>query len=696
MNKFEYKNLTPFKWFVLENFPFIEADFDALTSYQLWCKVVEYLNKTIDNMNLTGEQMENVTNAFIELKNYVDNYFNNLDVQDEINNKLDEMVEDGTLSNLIEKYINPYIEKQNDQITKQNDQITKQNEQITNQNNIINTLTSRMDSFTTLPNGSTTGDAELIDGRIGRTGNIYNNIGDSIRNQTQNNFDELENYATRNLTNNRFNKNDILKYYALVDNGNVTANAKYFTSNYIDVSDLIGNTLYFNRTGNKAFYNENKEFISFSLYNQGSSIQVPLNAKYFRISINLTFLDIFCVSSNNILISKTPYYDYDFLEGKNGNKYINLKQMINQQIENLFNEFNNYGTRTRTDNMFNKNDVIIGYALYSDDYFPRKNDNYFVSNFIDVKNKEKVYINYTGNHYFYDENKNPISYGSYEIKSPITVPANAKYFRISILLSSIDNLTISTEKSVTAGTPYYNYHIDQITDIPKNIHTANIFKKVVCCGDSYTSGYIVDSDGVSHDTYDFSWPAFMEKITGNKYINCSLGGRNVLTWQTSSSCLPKARTSGKAQAYIIGLMLNDISNSDRHVDLGTINDIGTEAKTYYGGMSKIVSELLTISPNAKIFIQTCPRTDGDFPSYNQAVRDIVNYYRQTNTNIHCLDLVNYIDLYNNPTLTGDSWYGHYTAMGYEQFAETLNYILSDYINNHISQFRDVAFIEYDE
>ena len=31
MSNFIYKNMTPFKWFVLENFPFIKADFDALT-----------------------------------------------------------------------------------------------------------------------------------------------------------------------------------------------------------------------------------------------------------------------------------------------------------------------------------------------------------------------------------------------------------------------------------------------------------------------------------------------------------------------------------------------------------------------------------------------------------------------------------------------------------------------------------------
>lgn len=107
MNK--YKNLCPFKWYVLENFPFIEADFDAITNWQLLCKLGEEINKVIDKTNLTGQQVEALTNAFIELENYVNNYFKNLDVQEEINNKLDEMAESGELAELINNYINNYI-----------------------------------------------------------------------------------------------------------------------------------------------------------------------------------------------------------------------------------------------------------------------------------------------------------------------------------------------------------------------------------------------------------------------------------------------------------------------------------------------------------------------------------------------------------------------------------------------------------
>lgn len=45
----------------------------------------------------------------------------------------------------------------------------------------------RMDSFTKLQEGSTTGDAELIDGRNGADGVTYENIGGAIRKQLKKN-----------------------------------------------------------------------------------------------------------------------------------------------------------------------------------------------------------------------------------------------------------------------------------------------------------------------------------------------------------------------------------------------------------------------------------------------------------------------------------------------------------------------------
>ena len=98
---YNFNKLTPFRFFCLTNFPFIEEDFDSLTTYELLCKIVEYLNKVINTTNTIGTQTEELTNAFNKLKSYVDNYFTNLDVQDEINNKLNEMTKDGTFDKII-------------------------------------------------------------------------------------------------------------------------------------------------------------------------------------------------------------------------------------------------------------------------------------------------------------------------------------------------------------------------------------------------------------------------------------------------------------------------------------------------------------------------------------------------------------------------------------------------------------------
>lgn len=86
---------------VQDNFPFIAQDFDSLTLYEKYAKIVGYLNAVIKKTDLTSEQMEKLVKLQDELTNYVNNYFDNLDVQNEINNKLDEMITDGTFDSII-------------------------------------------------------------------------------------------------------------------------------------------------------------------------------------------------------------------------------------------------------------------------------------------------------------------------------------------------------------------------------------------------------------------------------------------------------------------------------------------------------------------------------------------------------------------------------------------------------------------
>lgn len=107
----------------LTNFPYIEKDFDAVTDYELLCLVVDHLNEVIKNSNEQNTAIQNLYNAFVALKDYVDNYFENLDVQEEIDSKLDEMAKDGTLAKIINTEIfNDLNEKINNAIIKSDPQ----------------------------------------------------------------------------------------------------------------------------------------------------------------------------------------------------------------------------------------------------------------------------------------------------------------------------------------------------------------------------------------------------------------------------------------------------------------------------------------------------------------------------------------------------------------------------------------------
>ena len=248
----------------------------------------------------------------------------------------------------------------------------------------------------------------------------------------------------------------------------------------------------------------------------------------------------------------------------------------------------------------------------------------------------------------------------------------------------------------------YNGQLVPVTDGIANIQGRNddnslylsaykIFRKVVCCGDSYTSGHVKlsDSDIISTNE-NYAWPHYMELKTGNKWYNCGCSGCTVLTWLIHERGLPAAKKIGKSQAYVIGLGIND----SFHVEVGSPEDIGTDNQTYYGGMSKIIKELNAISPDAFIFLNTWPDAPANSP-YNEAIRYIAQMYKE-NYHTHCIDLEQYKTLYKNDLLRADYIGGHYTAIGYSIFAELYAHILSTYIMDNISYFQAVHKIPFDE
>lgn len=104
----------PFRFWVQQVLPQVYDD--SLSYYELLSKVISQLNDVMaqtetafNSLSEDTEQFEtDMTNKYNELmavwkqlQDWVANYFNTLDVQEEINNKLDAMVEDGTFNSLL-------------------------------------------------------------------------------------------------------------------------------------------------------------------------------------------------------------------------------------------------------------------------------------------------------------------------------------------------------------------------------------------------------------------------------------------------------------------------------------------------------------------------------------------------------------------------------------------------------------------
>lgn len=165
----DYKTLQPFRYWCQKVLPLVYDD--SLSYYELLCKVVDYLNKTMEDVETLHSDITSLHTSYNELQSYVNNYFSTLDVQEEINKKLDEMASNGQLYKIIKTYTDPIVNEQNAK---------------------IDVLKSRMDTFASLPDGSTSGNAELTDIRVGYNSVIYPSAGDAVRKQVGKLNNDLE------------------------------------------------------------------------------------------------------------------------------------------------------------------------------------------------------------------------------------------------------------------------------------------------------------------------------------------------------------------------------------------------------------------------------------------------------------------------------------------------------------------------
>lgn len=102
-----YFEMSPFRFWCQKVLPL--AYDDALSYYEVLCKLSEYLNEMLSNVEGLKGDVDNLRKAFEALQEWVNNYFANLDIKGDIKETIIEMVNDGTLTEILKPYIDEEI-----------------------------------------------------------------------------------------------------------------------------------------------------------------------------------------------------------------------------------------------------------------------------------------------------------------------------------------------------------------------------------------------------------------------------------------------------------------------------------------------------------------------------------------------------------------------------------------------------------
>lgn len=99
-----YTNMEkPFRFWCQKTLPLVYDD--SLSYYELLGKCVNYINNLISDNASMIDNIDGLRDAYVSLQNYVNNYFDSLDVTDAIADELAKMLTSGQMSAIIEEII---------------------------------------------------------------------------------------------------------------------------------------------------------------------------------------------------------------------------------------------------------------------------------------------------------------------------------------------------------------------------------------------------------------------------------------------------------------------------------------------------------------------------------------------------------------------------------------------------------------
>ncbi len=550
----------------------------------------------------------------------------------------------------------------------------------------------RIDNVTRLAEGSTTGDAELIDGRVSAYGVTYNNIGSAIRQQINDINTNISDVIERVPLSIGIEGSFIQAYNSTISTEGAN---EYSISEHISV----------------------KKYEKIIIYAMGYREAVSILSKcnddgtYSNIVTSSTdktkYIYEVTEDMNIVICSNTKKYDWklyrvktnynvtknvmDALVGFDGTKYNTLYESITSQNNQILSK-----VQRNTDKL-SYNEKCEGVTYIDDKYISpsgniythgQYNPSLCVTENIDTKGYKSILIenlNFvadgTCSLAFYAKDGSVVSVYTYEgtvNDLTLSIPTNCKYVRFTAKISEKNNMSVylftDLKDMVGKKEPEFNY--------------CKMLRKIGGIGDSLMSGELVRYNNSTEqleykDYYEMSWLSNLCRDTGSECVHYSRGGLTTKTWLENYLDSLK-NEENKPSAYYIALGTNDQWRLEG--GLGVESDCGTDNETFYGLYSKIINEIKQCNPKAKIFCCSLYFKDEMVEGFNEAIKYMSDLY-----NCYYVDFVGqYGDLYtgSNSNIYIDG--GHFNTFGYIRVGKHILDITNSIIEENLSDFKFIG------
>ena len=574
--------------------------------------------------------------------------------------KLDE----GTDLPIQEVDLSSYVKKENGKSlitdTERNKLTDLENYDDTSIKNDIQVQKSRIDSFTSLKEGSTTGDAELVDARVGEDGITYDNLGDSIRSQLLNLSEGKQSMFIAQTS-----KCD--NVYINIVNGMETSSNSWMSTDYVDISNVskIGYIEQFETSAGLAFYDESKKFIS-SISGSGytskfKTSKCPANAKYVRVCANKTHAD-----DVNIWILEKTYADKNEVE--------NISKKLDSTIMDSF---------THSSNLINKLDLVsitkdcgVNCVKNNDKSFtftgkPTKDCYIEFSLNCEHLSIGKYFLGYNGviegikpsdNYYLWLYNNEGsgsdrlLYLNKYSTDTSFTITEEKECTKLRLVFYKDSIININTSHfwlNFEVLDKQYKPPYVAITDETKTTNTKYSKIKMNCLGDSITFGMIPDSSMTNQMARPY--PTVLKELLG--LAECRNYGQ-------SGTCLSVVSESETAISNRNNAFVTRMKTMDKDADIiaifGGVNDyirsvggygnaLGTleseDDTSIYGALKQITKYMIETYPKAVIFYITPMKqagTTGVSPyEHKFTLDDVVNAIKE----VASINSIPVLDLY---------------------------------------------------